>query len=194
MQRNCNGSCSDSIRLTLWTGQLGLLGESLEFEVRPLHVLVQCHSVSRQIGLCVSKDLQAVPPPNDSKEKIRACTTSARSHRDLSAQLTLASNRIKRSFRFLSNPPILTRKNALPSFSLEACACTPLPCADGPPRSGGGGGLTSPALGAPNTLGSRKEELLSERGGSAEVGVSGGDEAHPALMLLGDSGSMLRMK
>ena len=87
-------------------------------------------------------------------------------------QLTLASKRIKRSFRFLSKTPILTLKNPA-SFPLSFLG-DPLPLAL-PLASG----LPSPRPGAPNTLGSLKGD---------EAGIVGtGDVGRcVCLFLVGD--------
>lgn len=59
----------------------------------------------------------------------------------------------------------------------------------------------SPGVGAPNTLGSRKDPFGSDVGVGAgrdveglnsDVGVSGGEDDQPALMLLGERGSIVR--
>jgi hypothetical protein len=84
----------------------------------------------------------------------------------------LASNRIKRSFRFLSKTPILTLKNpaSLPLSFLG----DPLPLA-----LLLASGFASPKPGAPNTLGSRKGD---------EAGIVGAGEDGRLLcfVLVGD--------
>ena len=108
--------------------------------------------------------------------------------------LTLASKRIKRSFLFLSNTPILTLKKP-GSFPLSFLGDTlPLPLASG---------LANPIPGAPNTLGSLKGDEAGIEG-TGELGrfvgfvragdrndgltdLRGGEFDHDGLM----SGSML---
>jgi hypothetical protein len=112
------------------------------------------------------------------------------------SQHTLASNLINRSFRFLSNPPLLTRRNGVVlAFCCPAAAPAPDPLASGPTR---------PIPGAPKILGSRKDaELLEvgigdraeegDDGGSARLGVSG-ELDHRGFMLDGARGSMVTMR
>lgn len=95
------------------------------------------------------------------------------------SRLTLASNLTNKSFLFLSNPLILTLKYG---------ALSPRLTFSMGPLTGVGGGSTNPAPGAPNTLGSLNEDWLVEVG--KLVGVSGGDDAHPALIFDGLSGSI----
>ena len=121
-------------RLTVRARELGLFCESLELDVAPLHVLVQACPKVRQVGL--------------PSVLVQAAELIARqTHRLL---LTLASNRINKSFRFRSSAPILTRRKGL-CFSLLAPA-------------GAGGGLTRPIPGAPKTFGSRMGEERDDEG------------------------------
>lgn len=70
---------------TLRTAELELFGKALELDIRPLHVAIQRCPEIGEIRL-------------------------AGQRRSMPAQLTLASKRMRRSFRFRSRPAMRTRR------------------------------------------------------------------------------------